>query len=456
MRKMRVWLTGLAVGLLIIAVVQTASATVLERGPYLQTPTSSSMVVKWRTDVATDSVVKFGDTPTNLTSTVSTGALTTEHEVTISGLAPDTHYYYSLGATGATLSGGDAGHFFTTAPLPGTTKPTRVWIVGDAGTASANAAAVRDAYKNYIGGGVTDLWLMLGDNAYQDGKDSEFQAALFDTYPELLRTAPVWPAFGNHDGHTADSATQSGAYYDIFSLPTNGEAGGVASGTEAYYSFDYGNIHFISLDSAESDRSPTGAMMTWLENDLTANDKEWVVAFWHHSPYTKGSHNSDKESPLIEMRQNALPILEAHGVDLVLSGHSHSYERSHLIKGHYGPSDTLANAMIVDDGDGREDGDGAYEKTDGSAGSAGTVYVVAGSSGQLGKGKLNHPAMAVSLKKLGSMILEVNGDRLEAIFLDSGGSVGDYFTVIKNHATTPSGINKTEADDVSTVTVTFS
>lgn len=431
MRKMRVWLTGLAAGLLLIVVAQSASPTVLERGPYLQTPTSSSMVVKWRTNVASDSIVKYGIVPTDLTSMVSSSALTTEHEVTVTGLVPDTRYYYSVGSSSETLSGGDTGHFFTAAPLPGTTKPTRVWIVGDAGTASANAAAVRDAYKNYTGGGVTDLWLMLGDNAYQDGKDSEFQAALFDTYPELLRASPVWPAFGNHDGHTADSVTQSGAYYDIFSLPTNGEAGGVASGTEAYYSFDYGNIHFISLDSAESDRSPTGAMMTWLEKDLTANDKDWVIAYWHHPPYTNGSHNSDKESPLIEMRQNALPILEAHGVDLVLSGHSHSYERSHLIKGHYGTSDTLANAMIVDDGDGREDGDGAYEKTDGSAGNAGTVYVVAGSAGKLGKGKLNHPAMAVSRKRMGSLVLDVKGGRLDAIFLDSGGNIGDRFTIVK-------------------------
>lgn len=434
MRKMRIWLAALAVGLLLIVVAQTASSAALKRGPYLQTPTASSMVLKWSTDVATDSVVKFGNAPTDLTSTVSTPALTTEHEVTVTGLAPNTRYYYSIGSSREALSGGDTGHFFTTSPVPGTNKATRVWIVGDSGTADENAAAVRDAYKNYTGGSVTDLWLMLGDNAYEDGTDKEFQAALFDTYPELLRTIPVWPAFGNHDGRTADSATQSGAYYDIFSLPANAEAGGVASGTEAYYSFDYANIHFISLDSAESDRSPAGAMTAWLEADLTANGKDWVIAFWHHPPFTKGSHNSDKEKILIEMRENALPILETHGVDLVLSGHSHSYERSHLIAGHYGKSGTLNNAAFVNDGDGREDGDGAYEKTGGSGGNTGTVYVVAGSAGKLGKGKLDHPAMAVSLRKRGSMVLKVNGHRLDAIFLDSGGNIGDSFTIVKRGA----------------------
>jgi hypothetical protein len=455
MLKMKHYLASLAVGLLLLGTAQPASAAVLERGPYLQTPTSASMVLKWRTDVATDSVVNFGDAPTNLTSTVSTPGLTTEHEVTVIGLAPDTRYYYSVGSSAETLSGGDSGHFFTTAPVPGTAKPTRVWIIGDSGTANASAAAVRDAYKTNTGSTDTDLWLMLGDNAYPDGTDSEYQAAVFDIYPELLRKIPLWPTLGNHDRHAADSATQSGPYYDIFTLPTNGEAGGLPSGTEAYYSFDYGNIHFVNLESYETDRSPGGAMLTWLANDLAANDKEWVVAFWHHPPYTKGSHDSDTEGRLIDMRQNALPILESHGVDLVLSGHSHSYERSHLIDGHYGHSSTLTGAMILDNDGGSEAGAGAYEKPVDSVNS-GAVYAVAGSSGKVSGGSLDHPAMFASISSLGSMILEVNGNRLDAQFIDESGNVDDNFTIIKGDDTTPPIINKTEAGNASNVTVTYS
>ena len=69
-----------------------------------------------------------------------------------------------------------------------------------------------------------------------------------------------------------------------------------------------------------------------------------MIAFCHHPPYTKGSHDSDADIELMEMRQNALPILEDAGVDLVLSGHSHSYERSFLIDGHYGTSSTFTSA----------------------------------------------------------------------------------------------------------------
>jgi chitodextrinase len=435
---------------------EQASAATVTRGPYLQMATSSGIVVRWRTDEATDSVVRYGDAPSNLTFSASSGTLNMEHEVAVTGLLPDTRYYYSVGSSGETLSGGDTGHFFATAPTPGLAKATRVWVIGDSGTANANAAAVRDAYKSYTGSTVTDLWLMLGDNAYPDGTQDQYQAAVFDTYPELLRKVVLWPTLGNHDGHTADSATQSGAYYEIFTLPTNGEAGGLATGTEAYYSFDYGNIHFVCLESYETDRSPSGAMMSWLENDLAANDKDWTIAFWHHPPYSKGSHNSDTESRLIEMREYALPILESYGVDIVLSGHSHSYERSHLLDQHYGTSGTLTSAMIIDGGGGREDGPGAYQKAEGGAPNEGAVYAVAGSSGKVSGGSLDHPAMFISLNSLGSMVLDITGNRLDAIFLDAGGSTGDYFTVVKGPDTTAPSLLLAQADDAWTVSVTFS
>ena len=91
--------------------------TMVTRGPYLQMATSSSIVVRWRTDQITDSVVLYGLSLDNLSSVTSSSALTTEHEVTLSGLSPDTRYYYSVGSSGQTLSGGDIGHFFATAQL---------------------------------------------------------------------------------------------------------------------------------------------------------------------------------------------------------------------------------------------------------------------------------------------------------------------------------------------------
>ena len=436
----------------------TADAQNVTRIPYLQSGTPSSIVVKWRTDVATDSVVRYGTTPSTLNLSESDPAATTEHEVQLTGLSPDTKYYYSVGTSSITLAGGDSDHFVVTPPVAGTAKPTRIWVIGDSGTANASAIAVRDAFLNFTGPQDPDLWMMLGDNAYPDGTDSEYQAAVFDIYPQLLTKSVLWSTLGNHDGHTADSASESGPYYDIFTLPRNGEAGGVPSGTEAYYSFDYGNIHFICLESYETDRSPSGAMMTWLELDLQANDKEWVIAFWHHPPYTKGSHDSDNEGQLIDMRENAVPILEQYGVDLVLTGHSHSYERSYLIDGHYGASGTFIETMKVDAGDGSETGDGAYEKPE-TVGTphAGAVYAVAGSSGKISGGALNHPVMVVSMSVLGSMVLDVNGNRLDAKFLDSNGNIQDDFVITKGPDTTPPLISSVLAQGAPTqVSVVFS
>ena len=405
----------------------SASAETVTRGPYLQTATPTSVVVKWRTDVPTDSQVSYGTLLGHLTKQVADTTVATEHEIRLTGLSPDTTYYYAIGSTVQILAGDDAEHFFDTAPTPGTGIPVRVWVIGDSGTANDNARAVRDAYRGFNGNAYTDVWLMLGDNAYSDGTDSQYQKAVFDMYPSILRQTPLWPTLGNHDGNSADSDTQTGPYYDIFTLPRLGEAGGVASGTEAYYAFDYANIHFICLDSHDSDRSPGGAMLTWLENDLAATTQKWIIAYWHHPPYSKGSHDSDSSGTLTQMRENVLPILESYGVDLVLSGHSHSYERSFQIHGQYGHSDMYSESEhLIDGGDGRVDGDGAYSKD-----TVGAVYVVAGSSGKTSGGSLNHRVMYLSLNQLGSLVLDIAGDRLDLNFIDAVGSVRDYVTMLK-------------------------
>jgi hypothetical protein len=402
------------------------------RGPYLQIGTPNSTVVRWRTNVATNSRVSVGTTQGSLTSDFDNATLTTEHEVTVSGLSPFTKYFYSVGTTSQTLAGNDANHFFISSPNGGTSVPTRIWVLGDSGTADANAQAVRNAYLNFTPTIATNLWLMLGDNAYENGTDSEYQVAVFDLYPTILRQSVLWPTIGNHDTAQSSNPPASLPYFAMFTLPTNAEAGGMASGTEKYYSFDYGNIHFICLDSMTSDRSVTGPMATWLRADLASSTRQWTIAFWHHPPYSKGSHNSDTESNLVQMRQNFLPILEEAGVDLVLAGHSHSYERSFLIDGHYGLSSTFTNAMKLDGGSGRADETGAYSKTTLGPGShEGAVYAVAGSSGQISGGTLNHPAMFISLNNLGSMILDVNGNTLDAKFLRENGAIADFFRIVK-------------------------
>lgn len=406
-----------------------SASTTVTRGPYLQLGTPTGLVVRWRTSAATDSAVRYGASPASLTSVATDAASTTEHIVPLTGLLPDTRYYYSVGSTSATIAGGDASHTFITGPA--NERPTRIWVLGDSGTANASAAAVRDAYTTFAGTRYTDLWLMLGDNAYNSGTDAEYQTAVFNMYPSTLRQSVLWSTIGNHDTASSSNPPASLPYFQLFTLPMSAEAGGVASGTEKYYSFNYGNMHFVCLDSMSSSRAAGSAMLTWLQNDLASNTKEWLIAFWHHPPYTKGSHDSDTESNLIEMRANVLPILESFGVDLVMTGHSHSYERSFLIDGHYGTSGTFNASMKLNGGSGRETETGAYTKPAGLSSHAGAVYAVAGSSGQASGGLLNHPAMFISLNNLGSMVLDVDGSRLDAKFLRENGTIADSFTILK-------------------------
>jgi len=428
----------------------------LARAPYLQDVTPTSAVVRWRTTVPSTTRVRWGLAPDALTHAVDVAGTRTEHVVPIAGLPSETRIYYSVGGAIETLAGGDADHFLEVPPLAGQRRPIRIWVTGDHGYCAAaaqgctDAAAVRNGYTAFAGSQLADLWLMLGDNAYNNGTDAEFTAGQFDLYPTIMRNTPFWSVPGNHEFGTggADSPTQTGAYYDSHTFPTSGEAGGVPSGTEAYYSFDYANVHVITLDSHDTSRAapanPTtnvcppggggaGAMYQWACADLAATNADFILAIWHHPPYSKGSHDSDTDSQLVEMRERFLPVMEKYGVDLVLTGHSHSYERSALLDEHYGLSTTYSPALhAVDAGDGDPSGDGAYLKSVlGPVGHAGTVNVVAGSASQIAGGPLNHPVMVTSLNILASMVIDVVGRELDVRAIGVSGNVLDHFRLVK-------------------------
>ena len=421
-------------------VVSVSIAQSVVRGPYLQKASDNQITIKWRTNQPTQSVIHYGTSSGNLNLTSASSTLKTDHELTLNNLAANTVYYYDVANSNSILIPGASDLYFKTHPNIGTSGDYKFWVLGDCGTANSDQRNVRDAYYNYINNNHTDGILFLGDNAYESGEDSEYQTAIFQNmYENKLKNSIAWSCLGNHDGYTANSNAQTGPYYDIFSFPTNGESGGVASGTEAYYSFDYGNIHFIVLDSYESGRWVGSPMYLWAQNDIQNTTQDWIIAFWHHPPYSKGSHDSDDpqyDQNLIDMREIFLPMLEDNGVDLVLSGHSHSYERSHYINGHYGYSNSFnASQHIVGNGagDGQANGDGAYARVS-TTSTEGAVYVVAGSSGKIQTfGSLDHPAMFYGVEELGSCALEVNGDELNLKFIRENGVIDDYFTISKEN-----------------------
>ncbi len=421
-------------------------AASLTRGPYMNMNLQNSVFIRWRTDVATNSKVNYGTTAGNLTQSFTDNTSTTEHIVTLTGLSINTLYYYSIGSTTQTLQG-DANNYFKTMPVVGSAQKVRVLAMGDMGNNSANQVNVRNAYINFNGTNYTDAWLLLGDNAYDAGTDAEYQTNFFNIYQgSLTKNHVLWPAPGNHDyaNSSARQADHAIPYYNMFSLPSAGQAGGVVSNTEAFYSYNYGNIHFVALDSYGWETGNTrlydtlGPQAVWLKQDLAANTQQWTVVYFHHPPYTKGSHNSDTETELINMRQNIVRILERYKVDLVLNGHSHSYERSYLINGHYGLENTFSLATnAVSSSSAKYNGTSnscIYTKNPTDVVN-GIVYAVVGSAGQLGGTTTGYPHDAMYYSDVtngGTLFFEVEDNRLDAKWICSDGVIRDNFTIMKD------------------------
>ncbi len=425
----------------------------ITRGPYLQKNYEEGITVRWRTLSQQNSVVRFGTTLESMPDSVFIDETVLDHVVNIDGLEPNTKYYYTVGNSNSLLSLPDSSYYFKTHPEQGQEGDYNFWVIGDAGRSTADQRQVLTAYLEKYKQ-PTDAWLLLGDNAYQEGTDSEYQKAFFENmFEDILVNSSVFPTPGNHDLRDygiVNQAITSAPYFDIFDLPTQGESGGVASNTESYYSWNYGNVHFVSLDSYGTSLSTLDSMYSWLEKDLKENNQKWTIAYWHHPPHSKGSHDSDDDTDshgiMSTIRENIVPLLELYGVDLILTGHSHVYERSYLSHGFYGYSNELIDGEYIlypqSNGDSI-----AYMKSVGvdELSNKGTVYAVVGSSGSASSSVawendslnyLTNDFFHISTNDhIGSFVLNINHDTLSGTFLNNEGEIHDHFHIIKDEVT---------------------
>ncbi|GAA4460298.1 hypothetical protein GCM10023093_02690 [Nemorincola caseinilytica] len=422
----------------------------LVRGPYLQMGSDTAFTVRWRTNVACNSKLELGTSTGNYNIVLDDAAMVTEHEMRVRGLSPNTKYYYRFGTSLEVLQG-DTTNFCVTAPASGTSRRVTLAAYGDCGQNSngyqTGALSAYRAYLSSIGLKAADMMLLVGDNAYNSGTDNEYQTGFFNAYQgNILKNHMLFPAPGNHDYYASGTGQndKNVPYYSIFSMPAAGQCGGVPSGTEAYYSYNWGDVHILSLDSYGRENAGTtrlydtaGAQVQWIKADLAANTKKWVIAYWHHPPYTMGSHTSDGEGELVSIRENFIRILERYGVDMIICGHSHDYERSYLMKGHYGNEASFnVAAHAVDNSSAKYDGSAnscPYTTTSGQV-NHGTVYVVAGSSGASGgvQGGYPHNAMPFSINDGGMFFVDINNNRLDAKFIRKDGTIWDKFTIMKD------------------------
>lgn len=148
--------------------------------------------------------------------------------------------------------------------------------------------------------------LVLGDAAYPDGSASDFANKYDPTWGRFK--AKTKPTPGNHEYNTSGAS----AYYAYF------------NNVPEYYSFDINNWHFISLNS-QIPRTATSPQVNWLKADLAANAanpaKKCVLAYWHYPRFTAAKHSDDTSvQPFFQALYDA-------NADIILAGHSHSYER---------------------------------------------------------------------------------------------------------------------------------
>ncbi|MCW5906498.1 MAG: metallophosphoesterase [Chitinophagales bacterium] len=462
----------LLVFLFSITIHRSLPAQSVTRGPYLQSQGPNSIIIRWRTDSLTDSRVYYGDTLGATTFFKDSTTLTTEHRVLLTGLTPLTKYYYSIGSSSQILRGNDSLLYFKTAPDSNSHVPVRFWAIGDFGHGNQAQADVRESYLRYAQKTKpADLQLWLGDNVYQDGTDAEYQSKVFDTvygYGNLFPYLPFASTSGNHDYNSIcpwqdanglpvlcniNPNNHTGPYLSLIDPPTQGELGGVASGRKIFYSMDYGDIHFVFLNSElgsynnaynwtgvlNNSSSFTSPMLDWLKADLQATTKKWKVVIWHQCPYSAQDNFTEENSVQIfcvATRHHFNPIIEQYGADLVLTGHDHNFQRSYLINGHYGGKSSFTSSMMINGSSGKEDLGEPYVKyVNGPLAGKGTVYVVAGnSSGSNAYSPFNHPAIYYGQACdtcFGSFVFDVQGDRLDGYYLTSTDSVYDYFTILK-------------------------
>lgn len=410
-----------------------AQSPKITRGPYIQNITQTSGVIRWRTDQASSSQISLGEKLTQQAIIIQDEQKVVDHEVQVNHLKPNKKYYYTIGNTNQ-LEASSPNQYLKTLPKTGSNQAIRIWALGDFGSGTNNQKAVNEALLNYVGDRKPDAWIWLGDNAYDNGKEEEYQKNVFDVYQkDFLQNTAFFPSPGNHD-YAGKHDSSLPPYFKIFTLPTQGEAGGVPSGTESYYSVNYGNVHLISLNTEELNTDGTylyngkGAQAEWLIKDLEANKLPWVIAYFHKPPYTKGSHDSDFENDLIMMRKNITPIFEKYRVDIVIAGHSHVYERTYAMQGHtelnksFDPKKHIVESK-------KADNKYLVDKN-----GQGVIYVVCGSGGKVGGQKAEYPlksSVYSNNKEGGSMLFDIKGPYLEAKWIASNGEVLDQFSIQK-------------------------
>ena len=456
--------------------------------PYIQPGNNSrlidgkeSLVVAWQTEnkaahfeVAWGTTQKYGKSALISRSSRTSGdrgEMRLVYSATIPNLKLKTRYFYVVKCNGQIVLKG----FFTTRQPRHSS--TRFVAFGDNSNGSASDHRIAfQAWKAH-----PDFVMNTGDNVYDAGLNSDYENKFFPVYNSdkigaehgapLLRSVPFYTVLANHDiPHRDDNRhpvvdfdkdPDALAFYTAMHLPQNGptnlahptpmqgtshkneflSCAGNRFPRQANYSFDYGDAHFLCLDSNVYIDATNAALQRWIEHDLRSTNATWKFVTWHHPSFNIGDEHYK------EQHMRALsPLLERCKVDIVLHGHEHNYQRTRPLR--FAPRD-LTKARKIGEGDRRTPGVFQVDHTfDGRTKTRpnGIIYIVTGAGGNNlydpeindnpknwkyeDDGNVEYVAHANSDRHSLS-VFEIRGPKLTMRQVDEWGTTIDQITVTK-------------------------
>lgn len=376
----------------------TSASNSFTIAPYVQNTSDTGATVMWFTEKAVPGVVRYGVKPGEWLSTV-TGPVTNAHAVAVTGLQPATKYFYEALDGDRPLAGGEE-HYFYMHPKVGSRAPIRFLAAGDLNWGPAGRPWVDLATRTR---GQVDFGMLLGD-LIDGGSHKRFVTDFFPTYGDLMRNLCLWACPGDNDFNAKPDAG-GGGYATFFQFPTNDlpKVAGV-------FSFDYANAHFISLGDGCQKGVTKDDGIAWAQRDLAAareRGQQWIIVM-NHRPEHGGKDRF--------IGRKLVDLLEAGGVDVLLSGHSHFYKRTHLVS---------AGKVV------QQNAASEYTKTNDGTG---TVYIITGTGGcAYDRVPKDEPLTASYLGGVNGMtVIEIEGDTLKGHFLAIDGKRHDSFQIRKS------------------------
>ena len=330
----------------------------------------------------------------------------------LTGLKPGTRYYYQCGG------GKDKSspvYSFLTAPLEGATGKFVIGVWGDSQNNAGNLAFEQTlVIVNRLAKHPIELSIHMGD-IVENGSVANSWFNFLRIAEPVTAKAPFMPAMGNHDvvNKSSDPHFQKPfrIFYDSFNLPKD----------QLNYSYDYGNIHFVVVNSGFAQGAAkvgsvlldkNSATYKWLEQDLAAakgnKNITWTIFYAHYPVHSFGV------SHIPEWQNNLAPLLDKYGVDLCLTGHRHVYERHKAIQ--FDAADEQKDTHVYD-----------HPK--------GTVFITNGSSGGslqgIGGSKMSSMVYTADKKVYTYAIMTVERDRLLYDVYDQNDERIDFFSILK-------------------------